>query len=159
MLRESSRQAGKGKSRPLANLTHWPPAQREALRRVLRGEPLVAPDDAFEMVRSLPHGHVAAALGRLRRLGVDQRLAPKQSRPRELVTAMSVARILAPQSTLAPARSLGHDPALTSLGQTLAVDSADAPARSAALDGLLPRQPQSEAALAARQLAAGTLAL
>lgn len=159
LLRESYRQDGQVKSRTLANLTHWPPAQREALRRVLRGEPLVAPDDAFEIVRSLPHGHVAAVLGTLRRLGVDQLLAPKKSRPRELVTAMIVARILAPQSKLATARSLGHDTALTSLGQTLAVESADAHELYEAMDWLLPRQPHIEAALAQRHLAVGTLAL
>jgi len=159
LLRESYRQDGQVKSRTLANLTHWPPAQREALRRVLRGEPLVAPDDTFEIVRSLPHGHVAAVLGTLRRLGVEQLLAPKKSRPRELVTAMIVARILAPRSKLATARSLGRDTALTSLGQTLAVESADAHELYAAMDWLLPRQPQIEAALAKRHLVEGTLAL
>jgi len=159
LLRESYRQDGQVKSRTLANLTHWPPAQREALRRVLRGEPLVAPDDTFEIVRSLPHGHVAAVLGTLCRLGVEQLLAPKKRRPRELVTAMIVARILAPQSKLATARSLGHDTALTSLGQTLAVESADAHELYAAMDWLLPRQAQIEAALAKRHLVEGTLAL
>ena len=159
LLRESYRQGEQVKSRTLANLTPWPPAQLEALRRVLRGEPLVAPEDAFEIVRSLPHGHVAAVLGTLRHLGLDQLLAPKKSRARELVLAMLVARILDPQSKLATARSLGHDTALTSLGQTLAVESADADALYAAMDWLLPRQPQIEAALAKRHLAEGTLAL
>ena len=65
LLRESYRQDGKVKTRTLANLTHWPPAQLEALRRVLRGDTLVAPEDAFEIIRSLPHGHVAAVLGSL----------------------------------------------------------------------------------------------
>ena len=159
LLRESYRQGEQVKSRTLANLTPWPPAQLEALRRVLRGEPLVAPEDAFEIVRSLPHGHVAAVLGTLRHLGLDQLLAPQKSRARELVLAMLVARILDPQSKLATARSLGHDTALTSLGQTLAVESADADALYAAMDWLLPRQPQIEAALAKRHLAEGTLAL
>jgi len=60
LLRASYRQGGQVKTRTLANLTAWPPAQLEALRRVLRGALLVAPDDAWESVRSLPHGHVAA---------------------------------------------------------------------------------------------------
>jgi hypothetical protein len=111
LLRESYRQDGKVKSRTLANLTHWPPAQLAALRRVLRGELLVAPDDAFEIVRSLPHGHVAAVLGTLRRLGLDQRIALKKSRSRELVLAMLVARLLDPRSKLATARGLGDDTA------------------------------------------------
>lgn len=159
LLRESYRQDGQVKSRTLAHLTHWPPAQREALRRVLHGEPLVAPGDAFEIIRSLPHGHVVAVLGTLRHLGLEQLMAPKKSRPQELVTAMIVARILDPQSKLAPARSLGHDTALTSLGQTLGVESADAHELYEAMDWLLPRQPQIEAALAKRHLAEGTLAL
>ena len=159
LLRESYRQDGKVKSRTLANLTHWPPSQREALRRVLRGEPLVAPGDACEIIRSLPHGHVVAVLGTLRHLGLEQLIAPKKSRPRALVTAMIVARILAPQSKLATARSLGYDTALTSLGQTLGVESADAHELYDAMDWLLPRQPQIEAALAQRHLAEGTLAL
>jgi Transposase DDE domain len=159
LLRESYRQDGQVKSRTLANLTHWPPAQREALRRVLHGEPLVAPGDAFEIIRSLPHGHVVAVLGTLRHLGLEQLMAPKKSRPQELVTAMIVARILDPQSKLATARSLGHDTALTSLGQTLGVESADAHELYEAMDWLLPRQPQIEAALAKRHLAEGTLAL
>src|SRR4029453_3561 len=75
LLRESYRQDGQVKTRTLANLTHWPPAQLEALRRVLRGETLVAPEDAFEILRSLPHGHVAAVLGTLRRLGLESLLA------------------------------------------------------------------------------------
>ena len=68
-MRASYRPGGQVKTRTLANLTAWPPAQLDALRRVLRGAPLVAPDDAFEIVRSLPHGHVAAVLGTVRRLG------------------------------------------------------------------------------------------
>jgi hypothetical protein len=69
LLRESYRQGGQVKTRTLANLTAWPPAQLDALRRVLRGDLLVAADDALEIVRSLPHGHVAAVLGPVRRLG------------------------------------------------------------------------------------------
>jgi len=158
-LRASYRQDGKVKSRTLANLTHWPPAQLDALRRVLRGGPLMAPEDAFEIVRSLPHGHVAAVLGTIRRLGLDDRIAAKKSGHRELVLAMIVARILAPQSKLATARGLGAETAATSLGSTLRVEAADADALYSAMDWLLPRQPRIEAALAARHLAEGTLVL
>ena len=82
LLRESYRQDGTVKTRTLANLTHWPPAQREALRRVLRGDTLVAPEDAFEIIRSLPHGHVVAVLGTLRRLGLESLIAAQKSRQR-----------------------------------------------------------------------------
>lgn len=159
LLRESYRQDGKVNTRTLANLTHWPPAQLEALRRVLRGDTLVAPEDAFEIIRSLPHGHVAAVLGTLRRLGLESLLAAQNSRQRDLVIAMIVARLIDPQSTLATARSWHPETALTSLGQTLGVTAADARALYQAMDWLRRRQPQLETALAKRHLREGTLAL
>jgi Transposase DDE domain len=159
LLRESYRQDGKVNTRTLANLTHWPPAQLEALRRVLRGDTLVAPEDAFEIIRSLPHGHVAAVLGTLRRLGLESLLAAQKSRPRDLVIAMIVARLIDPQSKLATARSWHPETALTSLGQTLGVAAADARALYQAMDWLRRRQPQLETALAKRHLREGTLAL
>jgi hypothetical protein len=159
LLRESYRQDGKVKTRTLANLTHWPPAQLEALRRVLRGDTLVAPEDAFEIIRSLPHGHVVAVLGTLRRLGLEPLMAVQKSRQRDLVVAMIVARLIDPQSKLATARSWPPETALTSLGQTLAVAAADARALYHAMDGLRRHQPQLETALAKRHLREGTLAL
>ena len=159
LLRESYRQDGQVKTRTLANLTHWPPAQLEALRRVLRGETLVAPEDTFEIIRSLPHGHVAAVLGSLRQLGLESLLAAQKSRQRDLVVAMIVARLIDPQSKLATARSWHPETALTSLGQTLGVAAADARALYQAMDWLRRRQPQLETALATRHLREGTLAL
>lgn len=159
LLRESYRQDGKVNTRTLANLTHWPPAQLEALRRVLRGDTLVAPEDAFEIIRSLPHGHVAAVLGTLRRLGLESLLAAQKSRQRDLGIAMIVARLIDPQSKLATARSWHPETALTSLGQTLGVTAADARALYQAMDWLRRRQPQLETALAKRHLREGTLAL
>ena len=159
LLRESYRQDGQVKTRTLANLTHWPPTQLDTLRRVLRGDPLIAPNDALEIVRSLPHGHVAAVLGTVRRLGVDRLIAAKKSWHRELVLAMIVARLLTPQSKLATARGLGPETASTSLGDTLGIEAADADALYTAMDWLLPRQPRIEAALAARHLADGSLVL
>jgi len=159
LLRESYRQDGKVKTRTLANLTHWPPAQLEALRRVLHGDTLVAPEDAFEIIRSLPHGHVVAVLGTLRRLGLEAIMSAKKSPQRDLVVAMVVARLLDPRSKLATARSWNPETALTSLGQTLGVTSADARALYHAMDWLLRRQPQVETALAKRHLREGTLAL
>jgi hypothetical protein len=71
LLRESYRDGDKFKKRTLANLSDWPAAKIEALRRVLHDE-AVAPTDqqALTLLRSLPHGHVAAALGTLRKLGL-----------------------------------------------------------------------------------------
>src|SRR5580700_2288164 len=74
LLRETYREGGKVKKRTLANITHWPAGKISALRRLLRDE--YAPD--LKLMRSLPHGHVAAALGMLRKLGLDDLLAQGQ---------------------------------------------------------------------------------
>src|SRR5882672_1520880 len=106
LLREAIRQGGKIHKRTLANLSSWAPAQIEALRTVLRGESLVRAQDAFETVRSLPHGHVAAVLGTIRRLGLESLIGSKRSRQRDLAVAMIVARLLEPRSKLATAQGL-----------------------------------------------------
>ena len=55
---------GKVKTRTLANLSRWPEHKVEALDAVLKGlPPAVDLAEAFEITRSLPHGHVAAVLG------------------------------------------------------------------------------------------------
>ena len=108
LLRESYREAGKVKNRTLANLSAWPEAKVDALARVLKGQPPPAADldGAFEITRSLPHGHVAAVLGTARQLGLDELIDPVPSRQRDLVTAMAVAQVIAPDSKLAIARGL-----------------------------------------------------
>src|SRR5262245_37615631 len=106
LLRESTREGDKIRKRTLANLSHWPEEQVATLRRVLKGERLVGLEDSLEIVRSLPHGHVAAVLGTLQQLKLDQMLDQSGSRQRDLVVAMIVARILDPQSKLATARGL-----------------------------------------------------
>src|SRR6201997_3123313 len=99
LLRETYREDGKVKKRTLANITHWPAGKIEALRRLLRDEH--APD--LKLLRSLPHGHVAAALGILRKLGLDDLLAQGQrqgARTVALVAALVLARLLDPASKL-----------------------------------------------------------
>src|SRR6516165_1590264 len=159
LLRESYRQGKAIKNRTLANLSKWPPAQVETLRRVLRGETLIAPAEAFEILRTRPHGHVAAMLGTLRRFALDHLIAATRSRARDLVVAMIVARILAPRSKLATAQ--GWDPATlqSTLGEVLAIETADADELYEAMDWLLPRQGRIEQALAQRHLHDGTLVL
>ena len=82
LLRESYREAGKVKNRTLANLSSWPEAKVDALSRVLKGQPPPAADldGAFEITRSLPHGHVAAVLGTARQLGLEELIDPVPSR-------------------------------------------------------------------------------
>jgi Transposase DDE domain len=161
LLRESYREAGKVKNRTLANLSAWPEAKVEALSRVLKGQPPPAAglDGAFEITRSLPHGHVAAVLGTARELGLEELIDPVPSRHRDLVTAMAVAQVIAPDSKLAIARGLRDATAASSLGEVLGVGSCDEDDLYQAMDWLAARQPGIEDGLAARHLAGGTLVL
>ena len=158
LLREGWREGRKIRKRTLANLTPWPAAKVEALRRVLRGE-LSGGSEGFEIVRSRPHGHVAAVLGTQRKLRLPQRLERRRSRPRDVVEAMICARVLEPQSKLATARGLGCETLFSSLGEILGVERVDEDELYAALDWLVARQPRIEQALAAEHLAEGTLVL
>jgi transposase len=159
LLRESYREGGKVKSRTLANLSHLPDSQIELLRRVLKGETLVGAHDAFDIVRSRPHGHVVAVLGTLRQLGLPALLARAPSRERQLVEAMIVARVLDPRSKLATARGLGGETLFSSLGEMLALEVLEVDELYEALDWLLARQARVEKALAKRHLCEGTLVL
>jgi len=152
LLRRTYREHGQVKHETLGNLSHLPPAALDAVRRVLKGEALVATQDRFECVRSLPHGHVVAVLGTLRRLGLDTLLSARRRRERDLVMAMIVARILTPGSKLATARAVAAETAQTSLGELLHVEDADEDQLYAAMDWLLPRQARIETVLASRHL-------
>src|SRR5437867_8138 len=152
LLRESVREGGKIHKRTLANLSSWPPAQIESLRRVLRGETLVSAQDVFEVVRSRPHGHVAAVLGTVRRLGLEALIGSKCSRERDLVVAMITARILEPRSKLATAGALDAEAPHSSLGEVLSVEDADEDELYEAMDWLLARQNRLEQELAKQHL-------
>jgi len=160
LLRESYREGGKVKNRTLANLSHWPEHKVEALARTLKGlPPKLDLAEAFEITRSLPHGHVAAVLGTARALGIEQLIDPAPSRRRDLVCAMLVAQVIAPGSKLAVARGLRTETATSSLGQVLGVASCDEDDLYAAMDWALQRKYAIENTLAARHLADGTLVL
>jgi transposase len=160
LLRESYREDGKVKNRTLANLSHWPAAKVDDLRRVLKGQsPTLDLSEAFEITRSLPHGHVAAVLGTARRLGIEELIDSAPSRRRDLVVAMLVAAVINPDSKLATARGLRTETATSSLGKVLGVSGCDEDDLYAAMDWVLERKDEIENALAARHLANGTLML
>jgi Transposase DDE domain len=160
LLRESYRVGGKIKKRTLLNLSTWPVALVEGLRALLKGGAVVPPgQEAITIKRSLPHGHVAAVLGTLRRIGLDRLLGPSGNRCRDLVIAMIVARLIAPLSKLATAKALDPATAASSLGKVLGLGEVDEDELYVALDWLLERQPQVETALAKRHLHNGTLVL
>jgi transposase len=155
LLRRAWREAGKIRKRTLANLSDWPEGRVESLRRLLRGESLVSPKDLFSVEHSLPHGHVEAVLGTIRRVELDHLIAAKPSRERDLVVAMIAERLLAPSSKLATTR-LWND---STLAEELSVQDADVDELYRALDWLLKRQPRIETKLAKRHLEDGALVL
>ena len=105
LLRESFRHHGKVKKRTLANLSKCPDHVVDGLQILLKGGiALRSPNDAFSIIRSYPHGHVAAVLGSLKQLGLHTLMARPSSRLRDLVVAMIVARVIDARSKLATAR-------------------------------------------------------
>jgi transposase len=159
LLRESWREGKKTKKRTVANLSSLPPEQVELIRRVLKGEALLPAEQALQIERSLPHGHVAAVLGMARKLNFEELLATRPSSERRLALALICARVLAPRSKLATARSFDPELAEDTLAVELGLGAADADALYGAMDWLLAHQPTIEAKLARRHLAEGSLIL
>jgi transposase len=160
LLRESYRHEGKVRKRTLCNLSDWSPAHVEGLRGVLKGGTLIPAEyDAITVTRSLPHGHIAAALGTARKIGLNRILGPDGNRCRDLVLALLIGRILDPVSKLAAARTLSPATASSSLGEALGLGAVDDDELYAALDWLRARQAAIETALARRHLQNGTLVL
>ena len=160
LLREGWREGGRVRKRTLANLTDWPQAKIEALRAVLKGAPAgTAPEDAFDIIRSRPHGHVSAVLASLQRLGLHSMISRSGCRERDIIVALIVARIIDPQSKLATVRALREETLTSSLGELLDLKDLDEDEVYEAMDWLLPRQEKMEKALAKRHLEDGTLIL
>jgi transposase len=159
LLRESRREGKRVKTRTLSNISHWPKEKIEALRRVLQGHTIVSPEDAFEIKRSLPHGHVAAVLGTLRRVGLEQLIDRSASRQRSLTMAMIVSRIIEPRSKLATARGIAEETAFSSLGEELAIELVNENELYLAMDWILQFQERIENAFAKLHLTKGTLVL
>jgi Transposase DDE domain len=155
LLRRSYREGGKVKKETLANLSRLPPEAIDAIRATLRGEVLVAADGAFEIERSLPAGHVMAALAMARRLGLGRLLDRQPSRERDLVVAMICQRAICPASKLATVRAFSQ----STLADELGVADADEDDLYAAMDWLGARQERIEDRLARRHLKDGELVL
>ncbi len=159
LLRESYRQDGKVKKRTLANLSKWSPELVEGLRILLKKGTAV-PDfqSSFDIVRSQPHGHIAALLGSLRKIGLDRCLGPPGPQ-RDLVVALIVARLAHPRSKLATARSLQAATRTDSLAPVLGLPDLDENHLYDAMDWLLQHQDAIEKRLARRHLKEGSLVL
>lgn len=152
LLRRSYREAGKVKHETLANLSALPAQAIEALRMSLAGRPLVDAEEAFQITRSAPHGHVAAVWMMARKLGLPALLGPACPE-RDLAMALVVARVCEPDSKLATTRWWAD----TTLGVDLGVAEASTDQVYAAMDWLGERQERIERRLARRHLEPGGL--
>jgi hypothetical protein len=155
LLRRSYREGGKVKNETLANLSHLPDELIELIRGALAGRRYVDAQSAFAIERSLPAGHVQAALVMARRLELARLLDRTPCRERDLSLAMICQQALAPGSKLQTIRALGQ----STLGAELGVAGADEDDLYAALDWLLERQERIEDRLARRHLRDGELVL
>ena len=155
LLREGWREGKKTRKRTLANLSDWPESQIESLRRVLRGETLVSPQDLLTTTHTSPHGHVEAVLAMIQHLDLPAVIASKRCRERDLVVAMIIQRLIDSCSKLATTRAW-HT---TTLAEELGVGKATEDELYAAMDWLWARQERIEKKLAARHLTAGGLVL
>jgi len=160
LLRESYREGSKVQKRTLANLGKLPPAVVDGLRVLLQGGAVIArPEEVFEIQRSLPHGHVAAVIGMMRKLDLPRLLGRTVSRERDLALALIASRIIAPGSKLATARALSPEMASSSLGRVLELGVIEEREIYAALDWLGGQQDRIERGLARRHLKNDALVL
>jgi len=149
LLRRSFREAGKVRHETLGNLSHLPEHVIDGVRAMLAGRVLVDLDEAFEIERSAPHGHIAAVLGVLRSLDLQRLISRERSRQRDLVVAMVVQRLIGPGSKLSATRRFSQ----TTLADELELGEVKEAELLAAMDWLLERQERIERALAKRHLA------
>lgn len=160
LLRESYREGEKVRKRTLANLSKLPDTAVDGLQILLKGGAAIESlPEAFKIIRSRPHGHVAAVLGSLKNLGLHSLINEENTRERRLVLAMIVARIIDPRSKLATARGLSNETCFSSIGEILKLEGADEDELYLAMDWLLERQEKIENNLAAKHLEEGTLVL
>ena len=155
LLRRTYRDGGRVRNITLANLSHLPAGLVDLVRRGLKGEQFVAAKDTFKAISSRSHGHVAAVLGTIRNLGLDEILEKHATPERQRVLGMITARILRPESKLATTRSWKS----TTIPEELGLPDTNENDLYAAMDWLLERQSRIEKALAERHFKQGDLAL
>jgi hypothetical protein len=167
LLRESYREGKRVKKRTLANLSQLPSVVIDGLRGLLKGGIVIGTgggEGGLRIERSLPHGHVGAALGMVRKTALDRLLLSTAKdeasvRRRDLIVAMIVDRLVAPRSKLGFVRAVGPETACTSLGEVLGLGAVAEREAYEALDWLLEQQPRIESGLARRHLEDGMLVL
>ena len=148
LLREAWRDGRRIRKRTLANLSGWPIEKIERLKRVLKDEPLVHPEDAFAILSSLPHGHVEVIVEMMRKIQLPKLLGAPANPAHKLVLAMIAQRLIRPRSKLATVRELVQ----TTLAEQLKLAAVDENDLYHAMDWLYQRQPGIEQRLLARHL-------
>jgi transposase len=159
LLRQDHREGKKVVKKTLANLTKWPRHVVDGLRVLIKGGAVGQVQGSFTILRSLPHGHIAAVLATIKRLGLDQLIASRSSVQRDRVVAMIAARIVDPRSKLATVRGFSAETLFNSLAQECRLGLVDEDDLYEAMDWLVLRQGRIEDKLAARHLQEGTLVL
>jgi len=160
LLRCSFREDGKVKHETLGNLTQLPPDVIDFMKRRLSGElEENAPCSSFQIVRSLPHGNVMAVLQTAKQLGLENLLASRPCRQRDLVMALIVARVLSPRSKLSTTTAIKAETAKHTLAEELAIGEVEVHQLYAAMDWLVARQTRIENKLAKKHLKDGHLVL
>lgn len=160
LLRRSFRKDGKVQHETLGNLTQLPPDVIEFIQQRIAGElEADAPRSSFEIIRSLPHGNVAAVLQTAKQLGLENLLASRSCRERDLIMALVVARVLSPRSKLSTTTALTPETAKHTLAEELAIGDVDVHELYAAMDWLATRQTRIENKLAKKHLKDGQLVL
>lgn len=160
LLRQSYREGGKVKKRTIANLTHWSPELVENLRLLLRGGKVVERvEDTFNILRFRPHGHVAAVLGILYKIGLDGIMGGADSKEHALSLAMVVAHVIDRQSKLATPRGLNDAALFSTLGEALGLAYADHNELYTAMEWLVERQEHMEVGLGMQHLQEGAFVL
>lgn len=148
-LRRTWREDGKVRNETVANLSALPDHVIAGIESGLKGHQLVPADAQATIVRSLPHGHVAAVAGQAAVLGLAGLLGPA-SEARDLVMALIIARVCRPGSKLATTRWWQG----TTLAEDYGVAHAGTDEVYAAMDWLAGRQEAIEKKLAAKHLGA-----
>jgi hypothetical protein len=147
-LRRTYRDGATVRHETLANLSGLPDEVVDAIEAALKGTRLVPVDEVVAIVRSVPHGHVAAVHAMAAKLGLRALLGPA-CRQRDLALALVISRVVAPASKLSTSTWWAD----TTLGADLGVADASTDEVYAAMDWLTGRQDAIEAKLAARHLA------
>jgi hypothetical protein len=166
LLRESYRdENGRSRKRTLANLSKLPPAMVDMLKALLKGGTVIGTGPGeLEIERALPHGHVAAVLGMIRKIALDRLILSTAKdevsrRHCDLVVAMVADRLIAPRSKLGFVRAVDEETATSSLGEILDLGKVKEREAYEALDWLLGQQARIENGLARRHLEDGVLVL